>query len=233
MDLFEEMADIVACSPRAAMANPVADGRHVYAGFPHFRDGSGIPDQCFEITSGITVKRKVTRAEIHDGFLRMHGQAHLTLVGGTTTILLRRWPRGPEYRFAAIALPTPKLRGRQANYPNAEFDVAIELATAAQGEPLKDGVWEIRLVIGTDQVTRTVKVRRGSGEGPAIRSGGGSVTGSTATLYITPAGFVRLRIGAANRLAGGLEWGEMLRSGPGRLFRRVRARLKRTRSRLD
>lgn len=207
--LVSELEDIAACSNRTAFGDPVVEGRRVFARYPHFRDASGIPDSCFEITSRVVLHQHVTRAAVADGALHLSGEAYLSLLGGSTTIVLRRWPRGPEYRFGTDTLPTPYLRDRQVTHSKAGFAVAVDLATAADGRPLPPGSWDIFLSVGTRRVQRTARFRPPKGPGHATSAmPGRPMEPDLPAALATVAGYLRLRMGAVSRTTRWLERGE-------------------------
>jgi CDP-glycerol glycerophosphotransferase len=218
--LLTALEDVVATSTSAAFSDPIVEGRRIYARYPHFRDGLGIPDRCFEISDDVRPKVRLTRADLTDARLRLAGEAYLTLVGGTTTIELRRWPRGPRWRFDAPPLPTPLLRDGSATYPNAGFDLEIELATSADGRPLSRGTWQVGALVGRGRVQRWTAIRvapagdkrRKRPGRPGIELGGG--------LYLAPGRELRLRVGRRHPLVTTLE-------GPAAVAARL-ARLTRT-----
>jgi poly(ribitol-phosphate) beta-N-acetylglucosaminyltransferase len=196
-DLLPELEDIVRASEADAFANPIVEGTRVFARYPHFRDGSGIPDSCFELTDRIVLRRRVDRARIDGTRLQLSGQAYLSLVGGPTTVVLRRWPWGPERRFPATATPTPGLRDRNATYPAAGFTADIDLATAEGGQPLPPGPWQVELTVGPPQLQRTAPIRlnkRMRAQLKTVYDGGRQTAG--AALYATADGFLRLQVGA-------------------------------------
>lgn len=205
--LFTELEDVVRCRPETAFRTPIVERGRIYARYPHFRDGSGIPDRCFNITREVVAAQRLDRAAVVDGRLELGGEAYLALVGGTTVVELRRWPRGTAWTFEVEPRPTPDLRDRNVAYPMAGYRSAIELATAAGGRPLPRGTWSVRLSVGIDVVRRSVPIRvprRGGAatptEAPAFVKGGG--------LRLNPARELRLRVGrpsAAERVAERME----------------------------
>ena len=108
--LSAELADIVAFPARKAFRDPVVEDGRVFARYPHFRDQAGIPDSCFEITRQIRLKHDIRRLDVVDGVLHISGEAYLNYLGGSTEIVLRRWPWGPELRFRNRSVRTPHLR---------------------------------------------------------------------------------------------------------------------------
>jgi CDP-glycerol glycerophosphotransferase len=226
--LTAELEDIVACSARSAYANAVAEGGRVFAGYPHFRASAGIPDSCYEITERIELLRPLARAAVVDGTLRLSGTAYLSLLGGSATIILRRWPRGPELRFPTESTPTCDMRDRDATYPNAGFAVAINVASAAHGRPLASGSWDIVVSVGTDRVRREARWHAPRAEDPAATAPHpGEQSDPLGALYVTPAGLVRLRIGPVRPTVRWLERGERVAVGLERRWRRLRQDVRR------
>ncbi len=228
-----ELEDIVACPARAAFGDPIVEGRRIFARYPHFRDAAAIPDRCFDITRRVRLQRRLARAVTVGGTLQLSGHAYLSLVGGSTTVVLRGWPLGPTWQCATHPTTTPKLRDQQTRYPNAGFSASIDLATAAGGRPLPAGAWSLLLRVGTGRVERTEAVRVGdlAARRAAIGPAAGHEPGP-GVVYVAPAGDVRVRIGRAGPLTAALErveWayrrlgGLALRvlsaSRPGRLLR--------------
>lgn len=228
--LLGELEDIAMCPPHVAFRDPVVEGGRIFARYPHFRDGSGIPDAWFEITKRVIPVQHLVRAAVVGGRLELAGEAYLALVGGSTTIELRQWPRGATWRFPTTAVATPDLRDKIVAYPEAGFEVAIDLSAAQDGRPLSRGTWALRLVIETGSISRTVPLRarrrevldQGQGDGAGIR-GAGASSGLAApgTLSVTPAHVVRLRIGHRRRATAWLERLETAYAGASRFVGRV------------
>lgn len=187
--LLAELEDVVACPASSAFRDPVVDRGRVFARYPHFRDGSGIPDSCFDVTKEVALEQCLASADVADDTLRLSGQAYLVLVGGSTAVELRRWPRGVRLVFGTNPVPTRELRDSLVAYPLAGFEVAIDLATAMGGRPLGSGTWAIRLSTGMGRVHRTAPLR--APQGLAIGSG----VAGRAGLVVNPARELRLRIG--------------------------------------
>ncbi len=155
-----ELEAIVGTRFDVAFRDPVVERGRVYARFPGFRDGSGIPDRCFDMTREISPEHVLRRVAIDEGVLEIEGEAYLVRVGGTTRVELRAWPRGERRSFATAAVPTPDLRDSIVVYPTAGYRAAIDLATAGpKGGPLPRGIWAIHVSIGTDRVRGSVPVR--------------------------------------------------------------------------
>ena len=106
--LQRELEDVAGAPARQVYEASIAEGRRIYAAFPHFRDGSGIPDRCFDITPQVQLMQAITRAAVVDGRVELAGTARLnSLVGGTSEASLRRWPSGPSIPLPTIAQPSP------------------------------------------------------------------------------------------------------------------------------
>ncbi len=222
--LRSELEDIVACSSRTAYGNPIVDGARVFAGFPHFRDESGIPDSCYEITSQIKIRRRALRAELEGTSLRLSGEAYLNHFGGDTKIVLRRWPLGLERRFyPTTSTPTPHAGDRYRARPDAGFAATIDLATAAEGRPLSRGAWQILLSIGRGSVRRTVRFKP-SDANAAIQPKTDNEAG--VDLYLTREGYLRVRVGTPGEIMKRLEQAHLSYG-----LRRFRRRLLRVLSR--
>jgi CDP-glycerol glycerophosphotransferase len=206
--LLAELEDIVACSDGAAFRDPIVDRGRIYARYPHFRDASGIPDSCFDITNEVVPQQRLTRAAVAEGTLHLSGEAYMKLVGGATTVELHRWPRGATWPFAATAVPTPELRDKAVSYARAGFDVSIDLSTAAGGRPLPAGTWSIRLAVGTDGIHRVMPLvaPRRPPSSWAVGRVGDDV--EPAALYVNRARELRLRVGRPRRAVTWLERAE-------------------------
>jgi glycosyltransferase involved in cell wall biosynthesis len=240
--LLDQLVDIAWTTPEAAFQDPLVEGGRLFARYPHFRDGSGIPDSCFDITRQVVPQHTLARAAVVGGSLEVAGEAYLALVGGTTTVELRRWPRGPTWAFETSAVATPELRDLRIAYPSAGYKATIDVRTAAGGQPLPRGTWRIQVSIGTAAVRRSVAVTAPhAGGGKAARGAAAVVKGGG--LRVTAARELRLRIGRPTLAERALERLEsvatrvsrlgrrLLTSSPiGRLIQRAMARLRPGRS---
>jgi hypothetical protein len=153
-------------APRGeAYRNPIIEDGRVFARFPHFRDGSGIPDTCFEITDDVSMEARLDRVEIRDGHLELAGDAYLRLVQGTATVQLRRRLWGGRRSYPTERVATPRLRDRRVDYPEGGFRVAIDLRT------VPDGRWSVALVGAHDGLRRRTPARRTGTAGEGSRDG--------------------------------------------------------------
>jgi glycosyltransferase involved in cell wall biosynthesis len=211
--LQAELEDVLATPARVAYGDPIVEGGRVFARYPPFRGPGGIPDRCFEIGPEIRPNLRTDVATLDGTTLTLTGEGYITFVGGRTTIVLRRRPRGAAYEFPTEVLPTPELRDRHAGYRRAGFTVAIDLATAADGRPLPAGMWAVVAVIGSDDVRRTIAVSR-----PGASSTNSA--GQDIVLGTTSKGALRLRVGPAGRSFGPDQLGRV-RRGARRTLRRL------------
>ncbi|GGZ90546.1 glycosyltransferase family 2 protein [Streptomyces echinoruber] len=168
--MLDEVLELVEFERELAhskVATPVlVEGGRAYARYPFFRDPArAVPDACYDVTDQLGVRHHVHRAELRGTTLHLAGHAYLHRVETrdvTTHLLLRERNRGTEYRLPVTHTPTPHLgtdedQGRYT-YDHAGFDATVDLATAANGTPLPDGLWDISLTIGTQGITREVRI---------------------------------------------------------------------------
>jgi hypothetical protein len=218
--LMDELADIVACPARTAYGNPIVVGRRVFARYPHFRDASKIPDRCFEITDRIALRAHVSDVDVVDGTLLVSGHAYLSLLGGSTSLVLQRWPFGPRLEFTTERVATPGLRDHQVAYRRAGFAFAVDLSTAADGRRLPSGTWRILLSVRAGEVSRTAPLRATDVARAARpeRGAARAVARGRAGLYLSGSRDVRLRVGRVGRIA---RWAEAVETAYARLMRRA------------
>lgn len=198
--LYQPLIDIVGTRNSVAFGDPLVEGGRVYLRWPHFRDEAAIPDSCFEITDRVHLRVTWREVAVRDGRLLLAGEAYLTLLGGSTTVVLRRWPRGPRYEIATEALPTPALRDLQTTYPAAGFRASIDLGTVAAGRPLDGGLWDVLVEVGTPTIRRRERFRlpKGSTGSRSVIHVGGVPTDTPVVLdrRMQP---LRLSVGAVGR----------------------------------
>ncbi|MCS0600069.1 hypothetical protein NX794_02280 [Streptomyces sp. LP11] len=122
----------------------------------------------------------------------------------STELIMRDRDSGVEHRLPVTHTATPGLgtdddQGR-FSYELAGFEAAVDIATAADGRPLGDGLWDISLAIGAQGLSKEVRIgsrrtddvsgkasTRVVAEGPALRA---------VTLYTTkPHGNFTLDLG--------------------------------------
>ncbi|MEU8786766.1 glycosyltransferase [Streptomyces sp. NPDC048637] len=123
------------------------DGR-VYAGYPYFRDPRrALPDTCYDLTDRVVLRQRLIRQRWVGGVLHLRGTAALPWLGGDTVeILLRRG--GATHRIPA-------------RFADGGWRAAVDPATAADGGPLADGVWGLKIAVTAHGT--------GGATGPAVR----------------------------------------------------------------
>ncbi|NDZ79694.1 glycosyltransferase family 2 protein [Streptomyces sp. SID10853] len=169
-EMLDEVVELVRFErelARTKVSTPVhLENGRAYACYPFFRDPAHpVPDACYDVTSQLGVRHHVTRAELRGTTLHLAGHGYLHRVETrdvTTELVLRERESRTEYRLPVRHTGTPQLgtdedQGRYA-YDLAGYEAEVGLATAADGQPLADGLWDICLVIGAQGVTREVRI---------------------------------------------------------------------------
>ncbi|MFJ8280933.1 glycosyltransferase [Streptomyces griseoviridis] len=161
----------------------VENGR-AYARYPFLRDPARpVPDHCYDVTDRLAVRHHVSRAELSGPTLHLAGHAHLHRVPTHdvgTELVLRERDSGVEHRLPVTHTATPGLgadedQGRFA-YERAGFTARVDIATAAGGAPLGDGLWDVSLAVGAQGLSRETRIGR-------VRAG--EVSGATRTHVVT------------------------------------------------
>ncbi|MGV9757780.1 glycosyltransferase [Streptomyces tricolor] len=210
--MLDEVLELVEFEKRLArteVATPVlVDGGRALARYPFLRDPErAIPDLCYDVTAQLGVRHHVARAELKGGVLHLAGHGYLHRVETrdvTTELVLRERTGATEYRLPVTHTATPGLgaerdEGRYV-YDLAGFEATVDIATAADGEPLTDGLWDISLAVGAQGITKEVRIgsKRGDDVSGAadtriVATGGGL---RAVTLYTTkPYGNFTLDLG--------------------------------------
>ncbi|KOV96188.1 glycosyltransferase family 2 protein [Streptomyces sp. NRRL B-3648] len=210
--MLDEVLELVAFEKRLArskVATPVlVDNGRALARYPFLRDPErAIPDAYYDVTAQLGLRHHVSRAEMDGGVLRLAGHGYLHRVETrdvTTELVLRERDSGTEYRLPVTHTPTPGLGAAedegQYAYDLAGFEATVDIATAADGEPLADGLWDISLAVGAQGLSKQVRIgskRAGdvSGE-PGTRVLGTGEDLRAVTLYTTkPYGNFTLELG--------------------------------------
>ncbi|WP_369233808.1 glycosyltransferase family 2 protein [Streptomyces sp. R21] len=211
-EMLDEVLELVRFEQelkRTGGATPVAveDGR-AYARYPYFRDPErAIPDECYDVTDQLSLRHQVTRAEMRDGALHLAGHAYFHRVAThdvTTELILRERESGAECRLPVTHTATPGLGADEDlgeyTYDKAGFDATVDIATAAEGKALGNGLWDIWLVVGAQGLSREVRIgskRAADVSGKAATHIVDTAEGlQTVTLYTTkPHGNFTLDIG--------------------------------------
>ncbi|MFE7277052.1 glycosyltransferase family 2 protein [Streptomyces sp. NPDC057623] len=191
------------------VATPVVvDGGRALARYPFLRDPArSVPDDCYDVTAQLGVRHRVTRAELYGTTLYLAGHGYLHRVATddvTTDLVLRERGGREEFRLPVTHTATPGLGADEDQghyvYEMAGFEAAVDIATAADGGPLRDGLWDISLAVGAQGITREVRIgsKRAAGvSGKAATHVVDTTEGPrAATLYTThPHGNFTLDLG--------------------------------------
>ncbi len=152
---------------RSKVSTPVlVDAGKALARYPFLRDPArSIPDECYDVTAQLGVRHHVTRAEVRGAMLYLAGHGYLHRVETldvSTELVLRERDGKTEFRLPVTHTRTPDVgtdedEGR-FTYDRAGFEAALDIDTAADGNPLGDGLWDISLAIGAQGITREVRI---------------------------------------------------------------------------
>ncbi|GHG95423.1 glycosyltransferase family 2 protein [Streptomyces lanatus] len=192
--MLDELLELVAFEralAKSKVSTPVlVDGGRALALYPFLRDPDrAVPDDCYDVTAQLGVRHHVTRADLRGTVLHLAGHGYLHRVETldvSTELVLRERDSKVEYRLPVTHTATPDAGagedGGRFSYERAGFEVSVDIATAADGTPLGDGLWDISLAIGAQGITREVRI--GSKRA-------GDVSGEAATHLVTTAGGLR------------------------------------------
>ncbi|MCF3106411.1 glycosyltransferase family 2 protein [Streptomyces roseoverticillatus] len=185
----------------AAAAGPelrIENGR-AYALYPYFRDSAlGIPDDCYDITTELSVRHRVDSARIDATGLRLAGHARIHRISPrdvTTGLILRKRGTDTEHRLPVRHTPTPGLGADEDGglyaYDLAGYDVTVDLAT------LTPGVWDLSLAVGAQGIVK--EARLGSSRADSVTTATTTLVteaGTAVALYTTkPYGNLSLDVG--------------------------------------
>ncbi|MER5435606.1 glycosyltransferase family A protein [Streptomyces sp. NPDC002588] len=166
--MVDELLELLAYERESARSKaPVpllVDGGRAYARHPFLRDPlRAVPDEVYDVTDTLSVRHHVERAELRGTTLHLSGYGYLHQVATLdvgTELLLRERDSGVEHRLPVTHTATPGLREDEDGvvYDRAGFTAAVDIGTAAGGEPLGDGLWDISLVVGAQGLSRAVRI---------------------------------------------------------------------------
>ncbi|ARF55565.1 glycosyltransferase family 2 protein [Streptomyces gilvosporeus] len=109
------------------------DGR-VYAAYPHFRDPAHpLPDACYDLSTRLALRQRLTGYHWRDGLLHLHGTAELPGLAAHRVDLVLRG-RGGEHRLPA-------------RHQGGIWHATLDPATALDGAPLTDGIWGLKIAL--------------------------------------------------------------------------------------
>ncbi|MFJ6792274.1 glycosyltransferase family 2 protein [Streptomyces angustmyceticus] len=133
---LDDALDAVVEADTARQPGPphLGDDGRVYAGYPLFRDPRhALPDACYDLTDRVVVRQRLIRRRWAGGVLHLRGTAALPpLAADTVDIQLRRG--GTVHHVPA-------------HCSDGAWHAAVDPATAADGGPLTDGTWGLKVVV--------------------------------------------------------------------------------------
>ncbi|MEU0052376.1 glycosyltransferase family 2 protein [Streptomyces sp. NPDC006309] len=174
LDELLELVEFEKELARSEVATPVlVDGGRALARYPFLRDPArAVPDLCYDVTAQLGIRHHVTRAGMDGGTLHLAGHGYVHRVETrdvTTALVLRERDSGTEYRLPVTHTATPGLGAQddegRYGYDLAGFEATVDLATAADGKPLADGLWDISLAVGAQGLTKEVRIGSKRAEG--------------------------------------------------------------------
>ncbi|MFI8104428.1 glycosyltransferase family 2 protein [Streptomyces sp. NPDC086023] len=192
-DLAQLTAAVEADTARE-LGPAVIEGDRAYAAYPAFRDPSaGIPDAVFDLTSRITLRHRLTDHHWDGPVLRLTGTARLEGLGSATEqgagILLRR--QGYTYWVPA------------ETDEDGHYTAAIDVGHAADGGPLPDGIWTMRVTAAAGELVKDAWLPRPEGsayDGPpeprVVDRGRAAGPTAVAVFHSDPHQHVNLDVGA-------------------------------------
>ncbi|HEY5516655.1 MAG TPA: glycosyltransferase family A protein [Coriobacteriia bacterium] len=160
--MMEEALALFPEWPPARPWNVIVDGNRVFADYPYFRDRAlGVPDDCYEITRRLKAHCHIDDIARSDGAVSLTGYGFIDFietVGMQVHAVLRRRGGGAEYAVPATLLTREGFGTEEWNRKilreNSGFEVRIDPATAANGQKLPAGTWDVALRIASEGVTR-------------------------------------------------------------------------------
>jgi len=140
----------------------IVDGDRVFADYPYFRDPAlAVPDDCYEITRRLKAHCHIDSVTRRDGVATITGYGFIDMIETVAMqvhAVLRRRGGGAEYAVQATLLPRLGFGTEEWNRrilrENSGFEVRIDPSTAANGQALPAGTWDLSLRIASEGVTR-------------------------------------------------------------------------------
>ncbi|MER0445580.1 glycosyltransferase family A protein [Streptomyces sp. Edi4] len=148
--LLDELAEIIRADTGATLPPAHLEGDRAYAAYPYFRDERGaIPDSCYDLTSRVRLVQRVDSYAWQGPVLRLSGTARLSEIddeGRRVGVLLRR--QGYTYWVPADIAE------------DGTYTLFIDIGRAADGEPLPEGTWSMRIVASAGELRREAWLAR-------------------------------------------------------------------------
>jgi glycosyltransferase involved in cell wall biosynthesis len=162
--MLEETLALFPEWPPSKPWNVIVDGERVFADYPYFRDPAlAVPDDCYEITRRLKAHCHIDAVTRRDGVATITGYGFIDMietVGMQVHAVLRRRGGGAEYAVQAALLPRLGFGTEEWNRKilreNSGFEVRLDPSTAAGGQALPAGTWDLALRVASEGVTREV-----------------------------------------------------------------------------
>ncbi|MFI5705438.1 glycosyltransferase family 2 protein [Streptomyces xanthochromogenes] len=150
--LVNELTDIIRADTDATLGPAHQDGERVYAAYPYFRDPErAIPDSAYDLTSRVRLAQHVDSYTWDGPVLRITGSARLSELdpaGRRVGVLLRR--QGYTYRVPAETAD------------DGTYTLRLDIGHAADGKPLPEGIWTMRIVVTSGELSKEAWLPRPS-----------------------------------------------------------------------
>ncbi|MFE4860376.1 glycosyltransferase family 2 protein [Streptomyces sp. NPDC056670] len=148
--LVDELTEIVRADTGTTPGPAHLDGERVYAAYPYFRDAErAIPDSAYDLTSRVRLVQRVDSYAWEGPVLRLAGSARLSEIdpaGHGVGVLLRR--QGYTYWVPAETAD------------DGTYTLRVDIGRAADGEPLPEGLWTMRIVVTAGGIAKEAWLAR-------------------------------------------------------------------------
>ncbi|MFI2208515.1 glycosyltransferase [Streptomyces sp. NPDC020141] len=160
--MLEELREVTRFDQARKRGKVVVEKGRAYAAYPYFRDiGRAVPDHCYDITRELTVRHHLDVAEMDGSELELSGHAYIHTVDTVDTAIeavLRERDSGVEYSFPAENLAAPSVSEEAGegmyDYGQSGFRVRIDTLTAADGQVLPSGLWDLHMRVRSQGIVK-------------------------------------------------------------------------------
>ncbi|MEU9195890.1 glycosyltransferase family 2 protein [Streptomyces hundungensis] len=211
--LLDELTEIIRADTGNTLSPAQLDGERAYAAYPYFRDEEGaIPDSCYDITSRVRLVQRLDSYAWDGPVLRLAGSARLSEVDPAdreVEVLLRR--QGFTHRLPAEVAD------------DGTYTLSLDIGRAADGAPLPEGVWTMRVVVTSGDLSREAWLARPDGSAydvspePRIVDRGEAGPTAAAVFHSAAHQHLNLDIGDTRELLATSARGTLARSRFGRI----------------
>ncbi|MBX7467054.1 glycosyltransferase [Streptomyces sp. MAG02] len=217
--LVDELTEIIRADTGNTLGPAHQDGERVYAAYPYFRDAERtIPDSAYDITSRVRLVQRVDSYAWDGPVLRVEGSARLSELdpaGRTVGVLLRR--QGYTYWVPADTAD------------DGTYTLRLDIGRAADGEPLPEGIWSMRIVVTCGELSKEAWLARPSDRlydvspEPRIIDRGNTGPCAAGLFHSAAHQHLNLDIGDTRRLLATTARGTLTRTRLGRVEATARA----------